>query len=432
MCGIAGVVATRSQCGGSGVNSAATACHVTTREFRVGLLATHPVQYYVPWYRALASVVDLRVFYCQRPTPEQQAAAGFGVPFEWDVPLLDGYDHQFLANRARRPALGSFWGCDTPEIADLIRAERPDAFIVHGWGTRAYWQAMWACWREGIPLMVQGDSQLPTARPWLWRQGKRLVYGAFIPRFDAYLVVGERARQYYLRYAADPQRMFFCPRAVDNTFFAAAADRIRPERSRLRASWGIPADAIVFLFAGKFVPKKRPHDFVRAVAEVAGSRSRVWGLMVGDGPLRASVERIVSSASSPISFAGFMNQTQMPRAYAASDALVLPSDGGETWGLVVNEAMASGLAVVVSDQVGCAPDLVVPSKTGETFPCGSVSELAAVLTRLADQPATLTGLGAGAREHVERYSIGAAVRGTLEALQAVPGRGDRAVGRPAG
>ena len=103
--------------------------------------------------------------------------------------------------------------------------------------------------------------------------------------------------------------------------------------------------------------------------------------MVGDGPLRASMEQIVAGAGSPIRFAGFLNQTEMPRAYAASDALVLPSDGGETWGLVVNEAMASGLPAVVSDQVGCGPDLVLPAKTGETFPCGAVSELARTVER---------------------------------------------------
>jgi glycosyltransferase involved in cell wall biosynthesis len=413
------------------VNTLTTGRDATATAFRVGLLATHPVQYYVPWYRALGKVVDLQVFYCQRPTPEQQAAAGFGVPFEWDIPLLDGYDHRFLENRARHADLSSFWGCDTPEIANVIRTERPDAVIVHGWGTKAYWQAIWACWREGIPVIAQGDSQLPTARPWLWRQGKRVVYRAFIPRFDAYLVVGERARQYYLRYGADPSRMFFCPRAVDNAFFAAAADDLGRERARLRATWGLPPDSVVFLFAGKFVPKKRPDDFVRAVSEVSQSRSRVWGLMVGDGPLRRSVERRASDVGWPIRFAGFLNQSHMPRAYAASDALVLPSDGGETWGLVVNEAMASGLPAIVSDAVGCAPDLVLPSRTGETFRCGAVGELAAVLARLADQPAVLTMLGAAAREHVERYSIRAGVDGTLAALRAVVGRRSRETGRAA-
>src|SRR5205807_937386 len=137
--------------------------------------------------------------------------------------------------------------------------------------------------------------------------------------------------------------------------------------------------ATVLLFAGKFVEKKRPLDFINATAMANKNGTRIMGLMVGDGPLRQACEDDVKRTDVPIRFAGFLNQSRMPMAYAAADALVLPSDGGETWGVVVNEAMASGKPCFVSDAVCCAPDMIVPGKTGEVFPVGDVAALSSLL-----------------------------------------------------
>ena len=388
---------------------------------RVGVLATHPVQYYGAWYRALARCVDLDVFFAHRPTPRQQGD-GFGVGFQWDVPLLDGYRHRFLRNRARRPDPSAFLGCDTPEIAALVRDGRFDAFVVHGWASRSYWQAIAACRRTGTPVLVRGDSQLRTARSRLRRALKYLLYRGFIPRFDAYLVVGERAREYLAHYGADPRRMFFSPHAVDNRFFGERADAARAHREALRDRWGLPKNAVVFLFSGKLIDKKRPGDFVRAVAAIAGRDREIWGLVVGDGALRGPLEAATGERAAPIRFAGFLNQTAMPEAYAVSDALVLPSDGGETWGLVVNEAMASGLPAVVSDAVGCGPDLVRTGETGQVFPCGDAGALAARLGELAADRAGLAAMGAAARRHVQGYSLERAAEAVVAAVEIVADR----------
>src|SRR5262249_59786496 len=102
---------------------------------RLGILLTHPIQYYSPWLRALSGEqgIDLTVYYAHRQTPQGQAEAGFGVAFDWDVPLLDGYRYQFLRNIAGHANVSDYWGCDTPEIADVIAGERYDAFLVLGW-----------------------------------------------------------------------------------------------------------------------------------------------------------------------------------------------------------------------------------------------------------------------------------------------------------
>lgn len=382
---------------------------------RLGVLATHPIQYHAPLYRALANELDLAVYFAHQQTAAGQADAGFGVAFEWDVPLLDGYAHTFLTNRAVRPDVGTFSGCHTPEIADIIDRERFDAFLVNGWYNRSYWQAIRACWRTGTPLLVRGDSQLHTPRSPAKRLIKEAAYRTFIPRFDGYLVVGQRAREYYLHYGARPERLHFVPHFVDNAFFAASAERLQAERSALREQHGLGPEGSVLLFAGKFIPVKRPLDFIRAVAALAHRMPGVEGAMVGEGPLRAEIEAEIERTGAPIQLLGFFNQTEMPKAYTLADALVLSSET-ETWGLVVNEALACGLPAVVSSGVGCAPDLIDAGVTGETYPMGNVEALASAMERalhLAQLPATPLAL----RAKMQTYSLDTAVRGTLDAVQ---------------
>jgi glycosyltransferase involved in cell wall biosynthesis len=379
---------------------------------------THPIQYYAPWYRGLAAAVDLEVFFSHRQTSAGQAAAGYGVEFEWDVPLLDGYAHTFLTNRARQPSVEQFWGCDTPEIADVIRRRKFDAFIVHGWSTLSYCQAILACWRTGTPVLVRGDSNLDTPRAWWWRAMKWPIFRAAISRFDGYLVVGSAARNYVLHYGADPARCFDAPHGVDNAFFRTRSDALASERAQLRASFDLDPGAVVFLFAGRFIDRKRPGLFVDAIAEVARRVPDAVGLMVGDGPLRQATEARAREAGAPVRFSGFLNQTAMVRAYTAADVLVVPSTW-ETWGLVVNEAMACGLPAVVTDRVACAGDLVLPGQTGEVVPIDNLGELTARLERLAADRAYRQQLAAGARNHVERFDLSAAVAGTVRALESI-------------
>jgi glycosyltransferase involved in cell wall biosynthesis len=387
----------------------------------VGLLATHPIQYYAPWYRALAREIDLEVFFSHRQTPAEQGEAGYGVAFDWDVPVLEGYRSHFLENVARRPGVNRFWGCNTPALPAMIRERRFDAFIVHGWATASFWQAMIACWRTRTPLLVRGDSRLATARAWWWRVLKEPLFRAFIPRFDACLVVGRAAREYLVHYGADPARCFDAPHAVDNQFFASTSDRLRPGRPGLRWTFGLSPGAIVFLMAGRLVDGKEPAVFVEAVARAARGCPQVAGLIVGDGPLRSDVEALSARLGAPVQFAGFLNQRGICDAYAASDVLVLPSKS-ETWGLVVNEAMACGLPAVVSDGVGCAPDLVEPGVTGEIFAVGDVDGLARHISRLAADAPYRATLGENARRHIAAFDVAAAAAGAVRAIRAVARR----------
>jgi glycosyltransferase involved in cell wall biosynthesis len=388
---------------------------------KLGILATHPIQYQAPFFRSLAShpEIDLQVWYCHTASKKEQANAGFGVEFDWDVSLLDGYTHRFLRNVAAKQTVASFGGLDTPEIAEIIKNENFDAVIINGWHYKSAWQTMRACWRAKIPVLARSDSHLHTERGLVRRSMKRPLYRWFIPKLDACLPVGRWSHDYFLYYGARSERVFIIPHTVDDRRFADEAARWMPKRDELRAHWGLDLNAAVFVFAGKFIDKKRPMDFVRAVVEASRQGTRLQGLMVGDGPLRSECEVLAEAKNTPVTFAGFLNQSEIAQAYVASDALVLPSDGGETWGLVVNEAMLCGRACFVSDAVGCAPDLIVPGETGESFPMGDVTALASLMTRYAERPEKLRTMGVNAKRSIARCSVEAAVDRVLLAVRSV-------------
>jgi glycosyltransferase involved in cell wall biosynthesis len=333
---------------------------------RIGFLVSHPIQYYAPIFRELARRCDLTVFFAHRQTAEQQARAGFGVAFDWDVDLLSGYDSRFLVNVARRPSTDRFTGCDTPGIADEIARGRFDAFVVPGWALRSYWQAVRACRRLGVPVLVRGDSQLGMQRNSAVRIAKALAFSHLLRRFDGFLYVGQRNREYLLHYGVPAERLFFSPHCVDNDAFAAASSVIHRPESRRRV-----------LFVGKLVGRKHPADLLHAVARLRDKPVQI--AFAGAGELESELRKIAAASSVDAEFMGFLNQSELPAAYASADVLVLPSDGQETWGLVVNEAMACGIPAIVSDVVGCGPDLIDPGQTGATFPFGDVAALASAI-----------------------------------------------------
>lgn len=389
------------------------------KPLRLGLIATHPVQYQVPWFRALQArpEVDLTVLYAHLPSAQEQGT-GFGVAFDWDLPLLEGYPYELLRNVASPPALSTFRGSDTPDVGRNLRELRLDAVIVNGWHAKSCLQALWACRRLGLPCIVRGDSNALKPRP----LHVRLVHRVLLAQYAAFLTVGRSNAEFYRRNGVPEHKLFFGPHCVDNARFLAQAGELQPQRAALRAAWGIPAQGCVFLFCGKLVPKKRPQDVVAAVGQARQAGVRAHLLVAGDGELRAACEAQARATGVPVTFAGFLNQTEVARAYVASDALVLPSDHGETWGLVVNEAMACGRPALVSDRVGCHADLVVPGQTGEVFAFGDVAALAELVQRLSGDPGGLAALGAGARARVAAYSVDALVKGTLEAAAFVTAR----------
>jgi len=380
---------------------------------RIGFLASHPIQYYAPIFRALAGLCDLAVFFAHRQDAEQQARAGYDVAFDWDVDLLSGYESRFLANVARRPSTARFGGCNTPEIGEAIATGGFDGFVVPGWSLRSYWQAVRACRRAGVPVMVRGDSQLPGQRGGAARLAKAALFPALLRQFDGYLYVGRRNREYLEHYGAPAERLFFSPHCVDNEAFSAASGAARAR------SAGASAEAARrrVLFVGRLVEDKRPMDLIDAAARLAARGRPVSLTIAGAGALQQRLAAAAQAGGVDARFLGFVNQSGLPAVYAAADVIVLPSVARETWGLVVNEAMACGVPAVVSDAVGCGPDLIEAGVTGAVAPLGDVPALADAIDRVLgfDGSATRRRLA----ELMQIYSPVRAAEGIVEAAGAL-------------
>ena len=384
---------------------------------RIGFLVSHPIQYLAPIFRELAKQCDLTVFYAHRQTAEQQASAGFGVAFDWDVDLLSGYHSRFLHNVAHAPSTDRFFGCDTPEIAAEVAGGAFDGFVVPGWALRTYWQAVQACRRAGVPVFARGDSQLVGPRSGAVRLAKALAFRAVLRRFDGFLYVGQRNRDYLLHYGAPSDRLFFSPHCVDNTAFRIANEAARRQ---IEAAGRDPSQPRRILFAGKLIERKRPFDVLHAASRVAARGASLEVAFAGSGDLQQALTAAAADAGLRAVFHGFVNQSELPAVYAAADVLVLPSDGRETWGLVVNEAMACGVPAVVSDAVGCGPDLIEPGVTGAVFPLGDVGALAGGIETVLslDPDRTRKALA----ERMETYSPARAAQGIAGAARALRSR----------
>jgi len=388
---------------------------------RLTIVQTHPVQYEAPWFRHMTAGVpeiDLNVIYASRPTPLQQGV-GFGRSFEWDTNLVDGYRRRVV--RESRPedefGTGRFRGLDVKEIGDAVVSWRPDVVLVPGWHSITLVRAILAARRAGIPVLYRGDSNnLMGPAGWrraVWHAKTR----AMLARYSGYLSVGRRSREYLIAHGVDPTRIFASPHAVDNDCFAAGAapHLTGTARETARAHFKARPGDFLVLFAGKLETKKRPLDAVRAVATM-GPRAVL--AIAGSGRLEDDVHAEATRLGVRIAPLGFVNQHQLGLVYAAADCLVLPSSREESWGLVVNEAMATGLPAVVTVQVGCAQDLVVPGETGEVCRAEDPTDLARALERVRANGGR-EAMAPACRARVARHTFAAATTGLLAACDSV-------------
>jgi glycosyltransferase involved in cell wall biosynthesis len=403
---------------------------------RLAIFTSHPIQYQAPFFRALAASgrVSPTVYFGSRHGVDVALDSGFGTAFRWDVPLLEGYEHVFLENTARTPDVSSFRGVRLGALEREIRPERHDALLVLGWQTQAHLQMVRAAWKAGVPVIVRGESTLQRsqssglrgiARRALWLPARQRLYRAAFRRVDAFLVIGSRNRDYYRSFGVPAEKCRWAPYGVDNDWFSMSEPARSLARVRVRAKLGVPDDAVVFASSAKLIARKRPFDLVDAVSALRAHGVAAHALFIGDGEERAAIAQRAATAGIPrnVSISGFINQQELPAWYAAADAVVLPSDARETWGLVVNEAMAAGLPVVVSDAAGCSVDLVREGENGFTYPCGDVTALAARLEALASlgHEGRRTA-GARSREIVAGFGIDVAANATIAAVEAVCAR----------
>jgi len=387
---------------------------MNVRKMKIGILSSHPIQYQAPWFRKLAQQADIHVYFAHRATKQDQANAGFSIEFDWDVDLISGYPYTFLENISKNPGVNSFNGCNTPEISKIIQVGSYDAFVVNGWYLKSYIQAIWACHRYKVPVFIRGDSQLGTQKSFIKRAIKKVVYGYLFQYIDGFLSVGKRFHDYLNHYSVPDSKIFFVPHFVDNEWFSKQLEIVSPGKLiSIKKEMG--GEKLKLLFVGKFIHKKNPIDVINILSELRELGVDAVGVFVGDGELREEIIVKAKNLSVDVRMLGFKNQSELPVIYSVADLLILPSDAGETWGLVVNEALACGTPAVVSKSVGCVPDLIDEEITGTIFTAGDTKGGADAVHRMflkANSQETVSAI----QKKIQIYSVEKAVLGTLDAL----------------
>jgi glycosyltransferase involved in cell wall biosynthesis len=400
----------------------------TGRRVRLAYLVSHPIQYQAPLLRRIAQEpdIDLTVFFGSDFSVRGYRDEGFGVGVKWDVPLLDGYKHEFLP----RLRDGQDVGVMTPlnrGIVSRLRGrggELPfDALWVHGYASANSMHGMIAAKALGIPVLLRAESWLrDRGRSGVMLTLKNLFFAGLKLMVDGVLPIGTLNAEYWRHYFGDDVPQFLMPYAVDNGYFAQRAREAQAGRKSLRAELGIDPARPVILFASKLQARKHCDHLIGAYARLSpapGTEPNPYLVIVGDGEERAALEQQAAATGfNSIRFCGFRNQSELPRFFDLATVLVLPSRH-EPWGLIVNEGMNAARPAIVSDDVGSGPDLIENGVNGCIYPVGDVDALTNALRRVLDVPGAAAAMGQRAFERIQSWGFEEDVKGLRRALAAV-------------
>jgi glycosyltransferase involved in cell wall biosynthesis len=387
-----------------------------------------------------ARISALKVFYTWRDAGAARDVK-FGKEFAWDIPLMEGYDFEVVPNTSPDPGTHHRKGLINPDLVARVIAWKPDAVHITGYNYVSHGQAIKELSKAGIPVIFRGDSHLLDGRgPW-WRWWIKKSWLSRIYRWpSAFTYVGQNNRDYYRAFGVPEHKLFPVPHTIEVGRFAEPNEELEAKALAWRRDLGIPDDHFVFLYAAKLEPRKRPMELLEAF--LAANIPKTTLLFVGSGELanalqdraKASQEKTghgltrmtedsfraedlgakscppektansqltaesraagvdrspqrptdTANSAHRVVFLPFQNQSVMPMVYRLGDALVLPSGYWETWGLAVNEAQACGRPSLVSDCVGCAPDIIREGENGLIFRTDDWDDCVRVMKRMTE------------------------------------------------
>lgn len=390
---------------------------------RLVIIASHPIQYYAPWFRFLHQQKDLQVevLYLWNTIAAEYKDKDFDRSLLWDVDLLEGYSSRFIQNRSPNPGTHYWGGLDNPTLLKEVVQLRPTVVLMTTLFNKSplHFALRWN--RTLAPLLFRGDSHL-IGQEFNVASPKALFKRLLFSRLNAVLPVGKANSDYFSAHGVSQNKQFFVPHAIDSARFLVAKPTAEIEAAAWRSRLGISKDAFVFLFVGKYIQKKRPDLLLAAYKEFISRLSleehqRVALIFCGSGEMEAELKSKASSLPG-VHFLGFQNQQIMPTVYCLANLLVLPSQGpSETWGLCVNEAMTLGRPALVSSHVGCQRDLVEDKITGLVFRARDVLALAKELEWSYHNQSNVIQFSVSAEKRIQGYNYEAATYGLQLALQ---------------
>lgn len=368
---------------------------------KLAIITTHPIQYNAPFFKLLheRGKISIKVFYTWgKEVLQKKFDPGFNKNIEWDIPLLEGYDYEWVHNIAKDPGSHHFKGIDNPDLVASIKNWGADAVAVYGWSYKSHLKVM-RYFKGKIPVFFRGDSVLINQSGRLKIFVRKLFLKWVYRHIDIALYVGARNKAYFKNFGLKESQLVFAPQSADNERFGEVSNK-KAEELAWREYLRIRPGGIVFLYAGKLDENK--NTALLANAFVSVRESNTYLVIAGNGVCEENLRNEFENYKN-IYFLPFQNQSQMPVLYAMADVFVLPSVS-ETWGLSINEAMASGKPVLVSDTCGAAIDLVKEGINGYTFYSGNEKDLEDKMKKLLEPATDLKKMGNASLEIMKDWN----------------------------
>ncbi len=341
---------------------------------RLAVVTPQPTPYRDPFWNTVASQpgVELTVYYCRRGSSDRP----------WNITWELRFIPVFPRSVPVLPNGESYWN---PGVCRLLKGGGYHALVLGGDNHLTMLAAAKFARRQGLPYYLMSEVYLAQPRSFWRRIVKTPVVRWVVRNARGWLPTGSLAEEYLVHYGAQPDRVCRVPNTPDLDSIRSRSEALLPHRGNLRKRLGWP-EAPVILFVGRLLALKQVDTLIRACAKVFQTTPGHL-VIAGDGPQRVSLERLATETriGQRVAFCGFQPPEKLIELYTAADLFVLPSSD-ETWGVVVLEALACGLPVVVSDMVGCHPDVVVSKEIGDVVPACDVQALASAIDRRLRQP----------------------------------------------
>jgi glycosyltransferase involved in cell wall biosynthesis len=372
---------------------------------KLAIITSHPIQYNAPLFKTIASrkIIQLKVFYTWgEEVLENKYDPGFKKNVDWDIPLLDGYEYEFLENTSTKKGSHHFNGIVNPAIIERVEAYDPDAVLVFGWAFSGHLKAI-RYFKNKIPVYFRGDSTLLDRTNKYKAIARSILLKWIYKHIDYALFVGQNNKKYFLQYGLKEEQLIFAPHAIDNDRFSNPDDIYTNEANEWKRLLDISENDIVLIFSGKLEAKKNPLFLIELLKHCRSNYLKV--IIVGDGALEKEIRKYAIE-DNRLCLISFQNQQKMPVVYRLADIFILPSIGpGETWGLAANEAMASGCVIMLSEKVGGAIDLVKERENGIVFKLGDVKKCVDFIEELFVDRNKLTEMKVASKDLVNNFSF---------------------------
>jgi len=368
---------------------------------RLAVVLSHPIQYHIPWIKGLTDrKVKIKIFYTWSQSENgSYFDEGFGRQIKWDIPLLEGYEYQFVKNTAKKPGTHHFFGIMNPTLNEEIEAWAPDYVMIHGWNFYSHLNCI-LHFHKKTPIIFAGDSTLLNETNFIRKLARRIFLKWVYQHVDFACYAGAHNKNYFIKHGLNRSQLKYLPHSVDTQLFSEPDEEYGKSADAWRNELGIPRDHLVVLYAGKLIPVKNPGFLLKLAS--ACTELPITFLIVGNGSLEEDLKKEAQHLGN-VKFLDFQNQQQMPIIYRMGDVFILPSIS-ETWGLCISEAMACGRPVMVSELVGCAIDMVEEYKTGISFNLDDTEKCIAFIKKLSENKMLSKEMGEYAKSRMEGFS----------------------------